>query len=219
MKRLLVAAVLTLLAAGIMLTPGMLASAQDAPSISPAQLQKILKFVDTIGAKEEFPAPTALSLGVSDDPSKVLPVVVVVVVVTDDHKVYFCRSEFDPADYLIWSRTADKDSSYLFRTRSDFKWIRAKRQYASDLAQRPCDKGGRTGVVAMRSIEPGKWYFFVTCKNCRVQIAFANAPPPEEVQGDVQINDVPIQVHCGKCGADTVCRPEEFSIRQAARVR
>jgi len=155
-------------------------------------------------------------LGVSDDPSKVLPVVVVV---TDDHKVYFCRSELDPADYLIWSRTADKDSSYLFRTRSDFKWIRAKRQYASDLAQRPCDKGGRTGVVAMRSIEPGKWYFFVTCKNCRVQIAFANAPPPEEVQGDVQINDVPIQVHCGKCGADTVCRPEEFSIRQAARVR
>ncbi len=65
----------------------------------------------------------ALSLGVSDDPSKVLPVVVVVV--TDDHKVYFCRSEFDPADYLIWSRTADKDSSYLFRTRSDFKLIRA----------------------------------------------------------------------------------------------
>ncbi len=121
MRRFLVAAVLTILMSG-MLASGMLASAQDATPISPAQLQKILKFVDTIGAKEEFPAPTALSLGVSDDPSKVLPVVVVV---TDDHKVYFCRSELDPADYLIWSRTADKDSSYLFRTRSDFKLIRA----------------------------------------------------------------------------------------------
>ncbi|MGO9045397.1 MAG: hypothetical protein ACLQFW_00715 [Xanthobacteraceae bacterium] len=116
MRRLLVALVLTLL------TSGMSASAQDAPPISPAQLQKILKFVDTIGAKQEFPPPTALSLGVSDDPSKVLPVVVVV---TDDHKVYFCRSGLDPADYFIWSRTEDKDSSYLFRTRSDFKLIRA----------------------------------------------------------------------------------------------
>jgi len=56
MRRFLVAAVLTILMSG-MLASGKLASAQDAPPISPAQLQKILKFVDTIGAKEEFPAP------------------------------------------------------------------------------------------------------------------------------------------------------------------
>ncbi len=100
MRRLLVAAVLIILASGT------LASAQDTPPISPAQLQKLLKFIDVIGAKQEFPAPTALSLGVSDDPSKVLPVLAVV---TDDHKVYFCRSQLDPADYIIWSRTEDKN--------------------------------------------------------------------------------------------------------------
>jgi hypothetical protein len=116
MRRLLVAAVLAIL------TSGTLASAQDAPLMSPAQLQKILKFIDVIGAKQEFPAPTALSLGISDDPSKVLPVLAVV---TDNHKVYFCRSQLDPADYIIWSRTDDNDSSYLFRTRADFNLIRA----------------------------------------------------------------------------------------------
>jgi hypothetical protein len=116
MKRLLVAAVLAVLA------PGIFASAEEAAPISPAQLQKILKFVDTIGAKQEFPPPTAQSLGMSSNPSQVLPVVTVV---TDDHKVYFCRSQLDPADYIIWSRTADNESSYLFRTRSDFKLIRA----------------------------------------------------------------------------------------------
>jgi hypothetical protein len=116
MKRLLVAAVLAVLA------PGIFASAEEAPPISPAQLQKILKFVDTIGAKQEFPPPTAQSLGISGDPSQTLPVVTVV---TDDHKVYFCRSQLDPTDYIIWSRTGDKESSYLFRTRADFKLIRA----------------------------------------------------------------------------------------------
>ena len=54
--------------------------------ISPAQLQKILKFVDTIGGKEEFPPPTAQNLGISGDPNQKLPVTVVV---TDDNKVYF----------------------------------------------------------------------------------------------------------------------------------
>jgi hypothetical protein len=49
----------------------------------------------------------------------------VVAVVTDDHKVYFCRSELNPADYIIWARTADNESSYMFLTRSDLKLIRA----------------------------------------------------------------------------------------------
>jgi hypothetical protein len=118
MKRLLVAAVLT------MLTAGMLASAEDAPLISPAQLEKILKFIDTApaSAKHELPSPTALSLGFSTDPTLALPVVMVV---TNDHKVYFCRSELDPKDYIIWVRTADKDASYMFSTHADFKLIRA----------------------------------------------------------------------------------------------
>jgi hypothetical protein len=115
MKRLLVAAILAMLASTW-------ATAQEArPPISPAQLQKILKFVDTIGGKEEFPPPTAHDLGISGDPNQKLPVTVVV---TDDKKVYFCRSELNPADYIIWVRTADKDSSYMFLTHADLKLVR-----------------------------------------------------------------------------------------------
>ena len=118
MKRLLAAAILTLL------TAGMLASAQDAPLISPSQLQKILSFMDfsPVDAKHEFPPPTALNLGFSTDPALPLPVVMVV---TNDHKVYFCRSELDPKDYIVWVRTADKDASYMFSTHADFKLVRA----------------------------------------------------------------------------------------------
>ena len=99
-----------------------IAVAQEAHTITPAQPQKIVKFVDTIGAKEEFPAPTAQNLGISEDPNLVLPVTVVV---TNDHKVYFCRSELNPTDYIIWVRTADKESSYMFLTHADLKLVRA----------------------------------------------------------------------------------------------
>jgi hypothetical protein len=126
MRRLLIAAIVTTLTAG-MLTVGTLAvgtwaCAQEVSPISPAQLDKILKFVDTIGAKQEFPPPTAHDLGLSTDPNKALPVVVVV---TDNHKVYFCRSGLNPADYVIWTRTADAESSYMFLTHADFKLVRA----------------------------------------------------------------------------------------------
>ena len=87
------------------------AAAEEARPISAAQLQKILKFVDTIGGKEEFPPPTAQNLGISSDPNQALPVTVVV---TDDHKVYFCRSDLNPADYIIWVRAADKDRPICF---------------------------------------------------------------------------------------------------------
>jgi hypothetical protein len=117
MKRLLAAAIFTIL------TANMAALAQDAPApISPAQLQKILKFVDTIGAKQEFPAPTAQNLGISTDPTQTLPVVLVV---TNDHKVYFGRSELNPADYIIWVRTPGNEASYMFSTHADLKLIRA----------------------------------------------------------------------------------------------
>ena len=121
MKRLLVAAIATMLTAGT-LTVGTWTSAQESPPISPAQLEKILTFVDTIGAKQEFPPPTAHDLGLSTDPNKALPVVVVV---TDNHKVYFCRSGLNPADYIIWTRTKETDSSYMFLTHADFKLVRA----------------------------------------------------------------------------------------------
>ena len=116
MKRALIVAFLIVVAAATV------AAAQEEPPISPAQLQKILKFVDTIGAKQEFPPPTALNLGISNDPNQVLPVVVVV---TNDHKVYFCRSELNRADFIIWTRTTDANSSYMFLTHADFALIRA----------------------------------------------------------------------------------------------
>lgn len=120
MKRLLVAAVAVALSgAWVLATNG--ARAEEAQPITTAQLQKILKFVDSIGAKEEFPAPTALSLGVSGDANRALPVTVVV---TDDHKVYFCRSELNPTDYIIWVRTPDKEASYMFLTHADLKLVR-----------------------------------------------------------------------------------------------
>ena len=80
MKRLLVAAFL------VMSIAGTWATAEEARPISPAQLQKILKFVDTIGGKEEFPPPTAHDLGISTDPNQKLPVTVVV---TDDQQGLF----------------------------------------------------------------------------------------------------------------------------------
>jgi hypothetical protein len=48
----------------------------------------------------------------------------VTVVVTDDHKVYFCRSELNPAAYIIWVRASDKESSYMFLTHADLKLVR-----------------------------------------------------------------------------------------------
>ena len=116
MKRMLVAVVLV---TSILST---WAPAEEARPISAAQLQKILKFVDTIGGKEEFPGPTAQNLGISSNPNQALPVTVVV---TDNHKVYFCRSELNPADYVIWVRAADKESSYMFLTPADLKLVRA----------------------------------------------------------------------------------------------
>jgi hypothetical protein len=41
-----------------------------------------------------------------------------------DHKVYFCRSDLNPADYIIWVRAANA-LSYLFLTDSGLKLIRA----------------------------------------------------------------------------------------------
>ena len=114
--------VLVAVALSTMAVAGALAAANDARPMSQAQLQKVLKFIDTIGAKEEFAPPTAQSLGLSSDPSQKLPVTVVV---TDDHKVYFCRSDLNPADYIIWVRSPDNKSSYMFLTHADLIPARA----------------------------------------------------------------------------------------------
>ncbi len=127
MKRWLAALVVTILWVGTFA-----AAAREAPLLSPAQLHKILKFLDTIGAKEEFPAPTAQNLGLSDNPNQVLPITSVV---TADHRVYFCRSRLNPNDYIIWVRDADQTSSYMFATRADLKLRRALYLRINDFPQ------------------------------------------------------------------------------------
>lgn len=113
MTRLLAAALLT------MLTAATFASAQEAPPISAAQFQKLQKYLDTSGAKNTLPAPTAQSLGLSSDVAQDLPVVMIW---TTDNTIYFCRSELNPADYIVWARIAgDNASSYMFAIHSDFK--------------------------------------------------------------------------------------------------
>jgi len=82
--------------------------AQDASPLSPADLKKLLNYVDTIGVKQSFAAPMARNLGLSQDDKQDLPVVSIV---TNDHKIYFCRSELDAADYLIWVIGSDQKSS------------------------------------------------------------------------------------------------------------
>ena len=81
--------------------------------VSPIQLQKILRYLDKIGSKQNFPAPTAQSLGLSKDPGQALPVTVIM---TDDHRVYFCRSDLNHADYVIWVRMPGNGGSYMFST-------------------------------------------------------------------------------------------------------
>lgn len=125
MKRWL--ALLVVIAAGT----GAMAFAEEASPISPARYQKLLKFIDTLGAKEEFPAPTAQNLGLSDDANKALPVVSVV---TGDRRVYFCRSQLDPSDYIVWFRI-NADTSYMFSTHPDFKLLRALQLKANSFPQ------------------------------------------------------------------------------------
>lgn len=117
MRRMLAAVLLTVS------TAATCASAQEAPPISTAQFHKMQRYLDTIGAKDTFPAPTAASLGLSGDVAQALPVVMVW---NKEHTIYFCRSKLDPADYIVWTRVADdKAASYMFSTHADFKLVRA----------------------------------------------------------------------------------------------
>jgi len=101
---------------------GFIASAQDAAPLSPADLKKLLTYVDTIGSKQSFPPPMAKNLGLSQDEKQNLPVVSVA---TNDHRVYFCRSGLDANDYIIWAIASDQKSSSMFVTHQDLKLARA----------------------------------------------------------------------------------------------
>jgi hypothetical protein len=116
MKRWLAAAIITIL------TSGGFATAQTEPLIKPPELQKILRYIDTMGSKQNFAAPTAQNLGLSKDPSQVLPVTVIM---TDDHRVYFCRSDLNHNDYVILLRMPGNGGSYMFSTNANFALSRA----------------------------------------------------------------------------------------------
>ena len=96
--------------------------AEDASPLSPADLKKLLSYIDTVGVKQIFPPPMARNLGLSQDEKQDLPVVSVV---TNDHKIYFCRSELDAKDYIIWVIGSGEKSSSMFVTHQDLKLTRA----------------------------------------------------------------------------------------------
>ena len=54
---------------------------------------------------------------------------------TSDHRVYFCRSQLNPDDYIIWVRGPDNLSSYMFSTRADLKLRRALYLRANEFPQ------------------------------------------------------------------------------------
>lgn len=106
--------------------------AQDASPLSPSDLKKLLGYVDTIGVKQTFPPPMARNLGLSQDEKQDLPVVSVA---TNDHKIYFCRSELDAKDYIIWAIGSDEKSSSMFVTHDDLKLTRAMHMRAEAIPQ------------------------------------------------------------------------------------
>jgi pseudouridine-5'-phosphate glycosidase len=111
---------------------GFIASAEEASPLSPADLKKLLTYVDTVGAKQTFAPPMAQNLGLSQDAKQDLPVVSVV---TSDHGIYFCRSGLDVSDYIIWVIGSDQKSSSMFVTHQDLKLVRALYMRAEAIPQ------------------------------------------------------------------------------------
>ena len=109
-----------------------LGSAEEASPLSPADLKQLVSYIDSIGVKQSFPAPMAKNLGLSPDDKKDLPVVSIV---TNDHRVYFCRSGLNAKDYIIWVISADQKSSSMFVTHQDLKLTRALYMRADAIPQ------------------------------------------------------------------------------------
>jgi len=114
------------------LMTGFIASAEEASPLSSADLKQLLTYVDTIGAKQTFPPPTAQNLGLSQDANQDLPVVSVV---TSDHRIYFCRSGLDASDFIIWVIGSDQKTSSMFVTHQDLKLVRALYMHAEAIPQ------------------------------------------------------------------------------------
>lgn len=106
--------------------------AQEASPLSPADLNKLITDVDTIGVKQTFPPPMASNLGLSQDEKQALPVVCVV---TGDSKTYFCRSGLNAEDYLIWVIGSDGKSSSMFVTHKDLNLARVLYMRAEKIPQ------------------------------------------------------------------------------------
>jgi pseudouridine-5'-phosphate glycosidase len=121
-----------LISASAVLMAASVGFAAEASPLSPADLKKLLGYIDTVGVKQVFPAPMARNLGLSPDEKQDLPVVSVV---TNDHKIYFCRSELDAKDYIIWAIGSDEKSSSMFVTHQDLKLTRAMHLRAEAIPQ------------------------------------------------------------------------------------
>jgi hypothetical protein len=116
---------------GVLMTAS-LGSAEEAPPLSAADLKQLVSYVDSMGVKQNFPAPMAKNLGLSSDEKKDLPVVSIV---TNDHRVYFCRSGLDAKDYIIWVIAPDEKSSTMYVMRQDLKLTHALYLHADAIPQ------------------------------------------------------------------------------------
>jgi len=131
-RRIAGALLAVLITASAVLMAASIGFAQEASPLSRPDLKKLLGYVDTIGVKQNFPPPMARNLGLSQDEKQDLPVVSVA---TNDHKIYFCRSELDAKDYIIWVIGSDEKSSTMFVTHQDLKLTRAMHMRAEAIPQ------------------------------------------------------------------------------------
>jgi hypothetical protein len=100
--------------------------------LSSADFNALLGYIDSIGSKQNFSAPMAKNLSLSQDDKQDLPVTCVV---TNDHKIYLCRSGLDAKDYLVWVIGADKKSSTMYVTHKDLKLAVALSMHADKVPQ------------------------------------------------------------------------------------
>jgi hypothetical protein len=106
-------------------TKAFAAFAQTAPAISSAfsaaQFQKLLRLIDTAGAKDSLPAPRGSMLGLGTDSKGDVPCVEVD---TGDDRYSLARSAVDPKEFMVLA-DAGNDTAYLFSTHADFRPIKA----------------------------------------------------------------------------------------------
>jgi hypothetical protein len=70
----------------------------------------------------------------------------------------------------------------------------------------------------MAIVEPGKWYFAVTCMVCEGQLPFMEAPSPEKAP-EFRVAPDHLQIRCAACGAERMYLPEQVQRLQGSHIQ